>query len=470
LPACTKPKPPQPPQPPEQPPTTTGGRPDHVVYPHLLLRAHEGRFVLTESHKPFEMRGAIFCWPPDHADGTPAKEIRSLDGRSFPYMWTLISPELMAYAREKGSANTFIVRLGPYRRDKLCCGLERIGPPLLENGEFNPAFDEYLLALAHDAGRHDSLLGVSLDDFGWGGKHQCGGDDVGYALPACSPTIGPERKRFIEHYVALLDPFANVFFEIGNENDLHMNWNRSFERDNYALIRATEKMVAHVVVSNTRDYDGPYEAMASHYRGGVDTPVNGKPVMVNEYNPRMSVGEFAQCFSEMRAAGGACFYWRSDGSDADMEQSLAVMKGGGSGPIALGKPSNGPEPPRDKASIRKEFSRGSWDLTPVVNDHQWCASIGMGFMGTGPGAIPRGWCPIRNECGETGMPVSGDPASFECNLRAAWEAWLLQAPHPICESDGKVTYIDSGFRVTSDGSWIECHDATGSITTGRWTP
>jgi hypothetical protein len=48
--------------------------------------------------------------------------------------------------------------------------------------------------------------------------------------------------------------------------------------------------------------------------------------------------------------------------------------------------------------------------------------------------------------------------------------WLLQAPHPICESDGRVNYIDSGFRVTSDGSWLECHDATGSITTGRFEP
>lgn len=451
---------------PPPPATEPDGRPDHVVYPHLLLRTHEGRFVLTEAHTPFVMRGAIFCWPPDHADGTPASEIRSLaEGKSFPYMWTLISPELMAYARRAGAANTFMVRLGPYRSDKQCCGMQEIGGPLLPDGSFNPKFDAYLVGLAHDAGRNESLLGVSLVDWGWGGKHQCRGEDVGYALPgACDPVMGPEYKRFVEHYVTLLDPFANVFFEIGNENDLHMNWRPEFERENYALIRATERLVVHVVVSNTKDYGGPYEAMASHAKGGVDSPVNGKPVMVNEYNPAMSPAEFASCFKEMKDRGGACWYWRSDGTDEAMEASLAVLKSGGdvggTGPIDYPQPSAGPVPPLDKLDFKSDYSRGSRDWTPIIRDWPFCNSIGMGYMGTGPGATPRGWCPLRNECGPTGKPVPGDPASFECDQRLKWEQWALKYPHPVCESDGVLTYLDSGFRTTTTGTWTRCCDAT----------
>jgi len=446
----------------------------------MLLRTFNGRFVLTEAHLPFEMKGAIFCWPQDLPDGTPGKVIRSTDGRTFPYRWTLTSPELMGYAREFG-VNTHVVRLGPYRRDKLCCGLEEIGPPILEDGIYNPKFDAYLLELAHDAGRHDNLLIVSLDDSGWGGKHQRAGDDVGYALNP-NDVMDARRVAYLKHFVELLDGFGNVAFEIGNENDLNPTWTPDFERANYALIRATEKLVVHVVISNTRDYTGPYEAMASHSRGSVDSPINGKPVMVNEYNPRMSPAEFASCYTEMRARGGACLYWRSDGTDAEQDATLAVLKAGGSGglePIEYPLPSSGPAPPRDGAlsGIRHEFSRGSTDLTPCVgigcgkgdiggSGFAYCNSIGMGYMG----GVPRGWCPVRNECGPTGKPVPGDPASFECDLRADWERWLLRAPHPICTSDGAVTYIDSGFRVATSGTWLDCCDATGTICTGRFRP
>lgn len=447
LPGCTHrgtTKPPvlQPTPPPA--PADTAGRPDQVVYPHLLLRTHEGRFVLTEAHKPFTMRGAIFCWPPDLPDGTPAKEIRSLaEGKSFPYRWTLISPELMAYARRVGAANTFIVRLGPYRRDKLCCGLEEIGPPILEDGTFNPRFDAYLIELAHDAGRNDSLFGVSLDDSGWGGKWQYNGADVGYVLNP-RDVMDAQRTAFIKHYVELLDPFANVFFEIGNENDLNPTWTPEFERANYALIRATEKMVAHVVVSNTRDYDGPYEAMASHTRGGVDSPVNGKPVMVNEYNPAMSPAEFASCFREMRDRGGACFYWRSDGTDEAMEASLAAMKTGGE-VTNYGCPDPKPDPA--KLDFWIDCSRQqSCDATPFQRgDHDYCLRIGMAEFNPGE---PRFNCPMRNE---------GDPNRVAC------EQYVLKAPAPVWHSDGRVILVDgAGFRARCDGgTWLQACDATG---------
>lgn len=439
---CVKPKPPQPPTPPpvvEQDDTKPPAEP--VGY-ERALRNVDGRFVVAGVR--FVIRGAIPCWPPDLPDGKPGP-LRAA-GREIPYDWTLVSREWIDHARAKGNANAFHVRIGPYRADKLCCGLEKIGPPILrfEGDEpiFNTAFDARLVELAWYTLRNGSYLEVDPDD-AWGFKHQCNGDDVGYMLD-CEPRMTPRREKVYAHYVGLLRNFGNVVWLLGNEADLTPTWTPAQEREKFATVRKYQAGNGQMIGSNSRDFDGPYDYFASHRRGAVDSPVNGRPVWVNEYNPHMSVGEFAACFNEMKDKGGACWYWRSDGDDATQEASLAVMKGG---PVTDFACTLEPKPDLSKLSfwIDNKSRPGYPDTTPFIRgDHDHCVAVGMG---TWPDGSFRYDCPLANE---------GDPRRVPC------EQWALKGAHPLFRSDGEVTCADAAcFRVRATGTWLEVCDNEG---------
>jgi hypothetical protein len=249
----------------------------------------------------------------------------------------------------------------------------------------------------------------------------------------------PQRIAFIRHYVELFERFANVVFEIGNENDLQPGWTPEFERANYALIRSSEKLVVHVVISNTKDYGGPYEAFASHQRGSVDSPVAGRPVIIDEYNNHMTPAEFAACYNEMKTRGGACMYWRSDGSDADQDASLAVLKSGGV-VTDFACPLD-PLPNLSKLDwwTDQKSRPGTIDTTPFIRgDHDHCDQVGMG---TWPDGSWRWDCPLANE---------GDPRRIPC------EQWAIGGVHPLFHSDGEVSCVDDAcFRVRTTGTWLE---------------
>jgi hypothetical protein len=433
---CPKRKPPQPPQPPPVVTQDDTKPPAEPVGFDNALRQEGGRFVVAG--QPFEVRGAIPCWPPDLPGGEPGP-LRAA-GREIPYMWTLTSAEWIDHAKAVGGANLFHVRLGPYRDDKLCCGMAAVGGPFLVDGSFNPRFDAYLLKLVWHALRAGVYVEVDIDD-AWGFKHQCNGDDVGYALD-CEPRITPARRRYYEHYVGLLKNFGNVVFLLGNEADLTPTWTPAQEREKFALVRGIEGG-GHMIGSNSRDYAGPYDYFASHARGAVDSPVNGRPVWVNEYNPSLSVGEFAQCFSEMKARGGACWYWRSDGSDEVQEASLAVMKGG---PVTDYGCSLNPKPDLSTLDwwIDQRSRPGTIDTTPMIRgNHDHCVNVGMSEFDR----QPRFNCPLANE---------GDPRRVPC------EQWAIKGTHPLFRSDGEVSCVDVAcFRVRTTGTWLEVCDNEG---------
>ena len=323
------PKPPTPtPSPTPTPTPVVDTRPAEPVYLDYLLRQEGGKF--TMGGKPYDLVGAIPCWP---TDGTG--EQLYVDGKLIPYWWSLVSPEWIDHVKTKG-ANAVHVRLGPTIDDDACCGMEEVGGPYTyDNFQWNEGYWARLHKVLHHAGRAGFTVEVDVLD-GWVVKHAAWGDvtmpwpsdDVAkaYVLP-----MNPSVKKWFDKVIFETCNYANVVYEIGNENDLAPNWTSEYEREAHRVIRALEQSagcanVVHMIGSNTSDWGGPYDYFASHDPSATLKPVGGRPLEVNEYNPHLSPQSFHTRLCEARATGQSFWYWRSDGSDAIQDESLNLIK------------------------------------------------------------------------------------------------------------------------------------------------
>lgn len=120
-------------------------------------------------------------------------------------------------------------------------------------------------------------------------------------------------------------------------------------------------------------------------------------------------------------------------------------------PIADG--CSDPEPPPLYSFSGPVLHGNWWDGTPVVNDHAYCVSVGMGTMPDG--VQPRNQCPPRSEC-----------PGLKCEERAACERQIMGGL-ATWRSDGPVEVNQSNENHLqarcSACSWIEVCDAAGRI-------
>lgn len=434
------------------PPVVQSGRPDTIVGQDQMIRTQGAKFVINE--KPHAVVGTIPCWP---TDGTGDKLY--VEGKLIDYWWPLVSPDWIEYTGTKGG-NMYHMRPGPFDISSICCGLEDVGAPYAADGSWNTKFwDRYHVAL-RAAVKAKANVEVDVLD-GWIIKHAVYGD---VAMPwpaedvhsATSLPFNRSVKTWVLKNVYESCNYANVVYQIGNENQLMLGWTPEWERAMYALIREAEKQpgcvgVVHAIGSNTEDWEGPYEYFASHDAREGGAPVAGRPMSVNEYNPHMTPATFHQKFCEAKAAGQAFWYWRSDGTDEDQNLSLNSLNCDEAPQTGC----NAPLPDRDKLVWSVTCAtNGICDPTPTVTAScEFCDAIGMGEMG----GIVRCTCPARNECPPDGSDVD------DCKSRLACEQYLMEAPSPVVTSDGEVQFVDDNkFRAKTTGTWLEFCNGPGT--------
>lgn len=453
---------PKPPKPPVITPTPTPivdvGRPASPVGLDLLVRVADQKF--TRADGPYSMTGAIPCWPPDNTN-----DVLKVDGQVIDYFWPLVSADWISVTKAKG-ANMYHMRPGPFDTAEICCGLQDVGGPYKADGTFNEAFFGRYHEGIRAALNNKANVEVDVLD-GWIIKHAVYGDvKMPWPAPdvhsASSLPLNASVKAWVKKNVYESCNYGNVIYQIGNENNLMVGWTPEWERAMFAEIREAEKQpgcgqIVHLIGSNTRDWDGPYDYFSSHDAREGDAPVAGRPMSVNEYNPHMTPAAFQARYCAAKQAGQAFWYWRSDGSDADQDASLNSFNCDNP-PSTFSCPS--PLPPREQLTIRLNCSdTGICDSTPVVEGvHDYCASIGMGdFYGQ-----PRFGCPMRNECPDT--------PGYEgmCEDRLPCEQYALQRSAPVFTTDGRLDYLgyppDLAFRVRCyECTWIQVCDGTGKV-------
>lgn len=461
-----KPPPVTPPTPPPTPPPVVEeGRPTSSVYLTSLIR-NDGTGRWTMGGKPTVLVGATPCWP---TDGTG--EVLRVEGRPIPYLWPLVSTEWMEHTAKKG-ANLYHMRPGPIGSEDTCCGLQSIGGPYLAGTPRlpNPAFWSVVHKAHHYAGKNGLVIQDSVFD-GWVAKNdQSIGGDMHMPFPpqdASTPfslPINPSVRRWVFDYVHEVCNYANLMWEVGNETSLGPGWSPAWERSMFALIREAEQQtgcdgIVHVIGSNSRDFDGPYDYMVSHWPESLTGPQSGKPMMINEYNPSLNPAQFKNLLCTAKKAGQTFFYWRSDGTDARQDESLNMLAACDAPPVC---PT--PQPDRSKLGWSVPCKpNGVCDATPLhTKDIGYCTSIGKGI---GPdGVTPNATCSIRNECPDT--------AGYEgmCESRVACEQFALSVPGvctataPLWKSDGEVVLEDAfGFRARCNGcTWLKACNCDGS--------
>jgi hypothetical protein len=443
------------------PPVVETGRPTAPLY-LPPVRGEAGRW--TRGGAPLDLTGAIPCWP---TDGTG--EVLRVEGRVIPYLWPLTSTEWIDHVRTKG-ANAIHLRPGPIGAADVCCGLEPYGGPYLPDGsDWNPKW----WAIFHRIIRHAGEAGfvVEVDGLdGWAVKNSIAGsfhmpfpaEDVHSALKL---PINPSVRKWITKLVGETCLYGHVTYQIGNETEVSGHgWTPEWERAMYALIREAEQQVGcdgqvvHMIGSNSRDYEGPYDYFVSHWTDGATAPIAGRPTSVNEYNPALTAGQWKTLHCAARKAGQSFWYWRSDGSDALQDETLDVLKAGCDAPASC------PEPRPNREALGWNITckpNGVCDATPLnTRDVSYCEAIGLGSLN----GIPRAACPMRNEC--------PDVPGFEgmCEDRLACEQYAMSVPGtcdalaPLWRSDGEVVLEDQyGFRARCNGcTWLEACACDGS--------
>ena len=423
------------------------GLSERAASPVYLPPVRSENGVWMRDGKPFWLVGAIPCWP---TDGTDEKLI--VDGVQIPYMWPLVSPEWIRHVKTKG-ANAVHVRPGPLGIEDTVAELKQIGGPYNIDGTWNDKFWAAFRTGGNVAGEEGFVIQVGVLD-GWALKNAIGGAwhfptwPAEHVHGAQSLPINESVKKWTFKVVYESCNWGNAIYEIGNESDLTGVWTKEWERAMYALIREAEdqegcKAIVHMIGSNTRDYEGPYDYFASHYTDGATEPKSGRPSMVNEYNPSISPGQFKTLTCNAKKIGQSFWYWRSDGSDAVQDESLNLLKTGCE--VEAVCPS--PQPDRAKLGFNLSVKQnGVVDATPLnTKDVAYCTSIGMPY---GPdGVTPRGACPMRNEC-----------PGFDCENRLPCEQYAMSVPGvctataPTWVSDGEVVLEDQfGFRARCNG-------------------
>jgi len=439
------------------PPAVEEGRPAAPIY-LPPVRGEGGRW--TRDGAPLDLTGAIPCWPTDGAG-----EVLRVEGRAIPYLWPLTSTEWIDHVKGKG-ANAIHLRPGPIGAADVCCGLEPYGGPYLPDGsDWNPKWWALLHKVIRHAGEQGFVVEVDGLD-GWAVKNSIGGS---FHMPFPSADvftaqqlpINPSVRKWITRLVGETCNYGHIVYQVGNETEVSgVGWSVEWERAMHGLIREAEqqggcRQIVHMIGSNSRDFDGPYDYFVSHWTDGATGPINGRPTEVNEFNPSLSPGQWKSLHCAAKKAGQSFWYWRSDGSDARQDETLDLLKAGCD--AAATCPS--PQPDREKLTFSLSVApNGIVDATPIVAKAlDYCTAIGMGL--SPDGVTPRAACPMRNEC-----------PGWDCENRLPCEQYVMSVPGtcsataPLWRSDGEVVLVDQwGFRARQNGgTYLEACACDGS--------
>lgn len=426
---CVQNPPPKPP-PPTPPPT---------VFDGMLLRV-DGQRLAHQDGRSFDFRGAIAC-------------CNSLDGEPEP-RWPLTSLEWMDWARAIGGANFFHLRLGPWRavggaeegwRDVGGAYAERDGRADLDlwNDRFWSAVAELLVGL----GERGVYAEVDVND-GWGIKHCQWGDVPGYhpwaaanniqAVDECrADVLTPRHEAWVRKVVDSTGRYGNVVYQVGNESALAPGWTKEREEAIIATIHDEEQKRGyrrHLVFSQAQKpaVIPSADGCEIHTNGGVPSPdaCLGKPVLVNEYNPRppLAAAAVASNYCAARAVGVYYWAWRH-GQEEAFPDALARIKAG------CGQDAGcRPPPERDRA----------WavvcEARPVADvDAPSCAEMGItGDPLLGPLAAAI-----------AALPTCGDDQIAQLEALAA----ELRTGFGLCAA----RFSDAVFARRPDGRWNEWH-------------
>lgn len=461
--ASCPPKPPTPTPTPTPVPTPTpepvaDSRPIVPIRLELLLR-NDGTGKLLRGNQPFTLNGVIPCW------SSTENRLFIEGGVEIPYLWPLASYEWMQYTKTKGGN---AVHFRPFFSET-CCGWESIGGPYLPDGTWNPNFWKKFHNLHFQAG----ALGFTVEEDTldtWVIKHgRPPFEDVQTPFSkselahAFDVPLSPAVVKWVNKIVYETCNYGNVIYQIGNESEQAPGWTKEWERAMHAQIREAELQpgcgnqpgypngITHMIGSNTRDYDGPYDYFQDHDPISITGPIGSRPYMVNEYNPHLSPSQFKTLHCSAKKVGQSFWYWRSDGSDQDQTDSLNMIN---SCDVISSCPV--PQPDKNKLTFNLPCTNnGICDATPIVtNSCEYCASIGMGSIN----GVPRCSCPIRNECPDT--------PGYEgmCQDRLPCEQYVMERNTPLWKSDGEIILVDEyGFRARCNGcTYLEACDNSAS--------
>jgi hypothetical protein len=309
---------------------------------------------------PFDFGGAIPC-------------CMGLDGveLGWPVAW---HPQWVAYAKAKGNANFFHGRLGPFlsesepdlddlspaSRIRLAAIKPRlelqqvtsaeIGGPYLEvDGKadltsFNKEFWDAIYSWADAICAGGGWVEADMID-GWYIKHAKWGDVLhpwradgnvqgqDWATAAGTRAIQPGDvyDQYLRQAVTVLGPLGCLVWQGGNENGqipgYSKDWDLSMRRRAQVHEREVGLGVVHLFGTNAQSDEveaGDVDYVSTH-EGGTTVPRHGKPTLQNERNPAPPPADYLDLFCASKAAGGYVWYWRSEHTQAQMEETLGLI-------------------------------------------------------------------------------------------------------------------------------------------------
>lgn len=445
------------PKPPQPSPTPTPTPTPAPTLPPLLLRQVSPPY-LTRDGQPFTPKGFIQCCMATNtiqtASGKRAvrkpmpfkptsgpKSVRT----EINTLWPLASEAWMNYTQEKGGANFFHFRMGPfYAAEDQESEWQAIGGPYAggPGSDWNPAFwAKYrdLIAHARKIGANVEIVPVDT----WYCKHAAsnwGDQQMPWPqsdIDSCGIRPSPEQEKYIRKVVSEACMATNVVWLTDNEGgEIRGNtrqwfeWVRTVIRDEEAqcAARVGSAPIVRMVGTNQTNYcDGPFDYCATHARAPLTTPIASKHTENNERNPDLGSPEAehaAMCGA--RAAGLHWWFWRAEMSDVDFERTMALFKSGCGGPV-------GCFPPPDNDPLWGENVTGSGQMRAQVESAK--AAVGERC-----GSIPP------HEAGNT----------------------TLDALAAVLRERGECAgrSVDSVFVKAPDGWWEEYHSV--SFVSGCW--
>ena len=306
------------------------------------------------SSMALEVRGGAFAL----ADGGLVDVRGAVSCCGGGYGWPLVDEAWLDLTAANGI--TFLhLRLGPFLTTSTNgeTDLAAFGGGYLEAGgkadlrQFNPRFWTRLRALLRLARARGQWVEVDVID-AWAIKHCRWGDLPGYSAwerasnvqnddlcaTAGSGPIAPGSvaEAWVRKVVQETGDFDNVLYQDGNELDLVQGYSPAWTTTMRDLIRAEEHRLGfgrHLIGTNSNHATSMRAVdYVERHQSQPASPADclGKPCLVNEYNPNppLTAAQLHERFCQARSNGTTFWYWRHGQRDAELSQSLALVRQG----------------------------------------------------------------------------------------------------------------------------------------------
>jgi hypothetical protein len=387
-------------------------------------------------------------------------------GVEAPTLWPLASEMWQLYTKQKGAANMFHFRLGPFYADaETEVEWEQWGGPYMTpGGEWNPAFWQRVRELAWNAYLENAYVEVVAIDT-WGCKYsQAGNRYVSWpqdAIDACGKTWHPEHERYARKVVEELGCFGNVIWALDNEGMNIHGWQGGWYWQLGQVLRDEEKKsgcgFTHVEGTSVDGVRTQVDYSITHARQPL-TVIDNRWSLQNEHNPSFSPAEEAQFFADARKQGLGWALWRDGMDDAAFEDTLArfraVVEGNEPPPPPLPTCTLGTPTARElvaqgkRVEIKVQRTVAGAGVEPAAG--KWITATPTGCFGRDY-YCSIGWqeaCDEGMECGP--VAPEGDPQRPPC------EAQFLEVPCPHfvmdrCTGTGEQCPITFDTYIVIDG-------------------